>query len=181
MGFPKMLLEFNGRTMLGNVIDSIIGSDVNQILVVLGSEREAVKEIADRYGVRSCFNEDYSLGMLSSVQCGFRNLPEGHDAVIVFQGDQPLITTMTINSVISAYRSSGKGIVIPVHGEKRGHPILIDRRYRNEIDKLDQNIGLRSLTYKFSEDILEVTTDDPGILRDFDTYEEYREEINKFK
>ena len=29
--------------------------------------------------------------MLSSVQCGFKNLPSDIEAVLVFQGDQPFI------------------------------------------------------------------------------------------
>jgi CTP:molybdopterin cytidylyltransferase MocA len=56
---------------------------------------------------------------------------------------------------------------------------MIDIRYRNEIEKLDPQVGLRSLTYNFSDDVLEIETDDPGILRDFDTYSDYKKEINK--
>ena len=84
-----------------------------------------------------------------------------------------------INRIIEGYRSSGKGIVIPVYKDKRGHPLLIDRKYRNEIEMLDDREGLRSLSHKFPDDVLEVDTDDPGILRDFDTYEEYEKEINQ--
>ena len=40
--------------------------------------------------------------MLSSVQCGFRNLPPDIEAVLVFQGDQPFISPSVINSVINA-------------------------------------------------------------------------------
>jgi hypothetical protein len=35
------------------------------------------------------------------------------------------------------------------------------------------------LADKFSDDVLEVDTDDSGILRDFDTFEEYEMEINQ--
>lgn len=179
MGFQKMLLPFNGKPMLENVIINVINSDIDNTIVILGSENEDLEEITGRLRVRHVYNKNYKKGMLSSVQCGFRNVPINSDAVLVFQGDQPLISTFTINKVIKAYRSSDKGIIIPVYEKKRGHPILIDKRYRNEIEKLDARVGLRSLTYNFSEDVLEVETDDPGILRDFDTYEEYKKEINK--
>jgi hypothetical protein len=33
----------------------------------------------------------------------------------------------------------------------------------------------------FSDDVLEIDTDDSGILRDFDTYEEYKKEINQIQ
>ena len=90
-----------------------------------------------KMSVKYCYNENYKEGMLSSVKCGFRNLPSDFKAVLVFQGDQPLIAPIAVNDVIEAYRLSGKGIVIPVFEKKRGHPLLIDRKYRNEIEKLN--------------------------------------------
>jgi len=181
MGFPKMLLDFNGRTMLENVIGNVSDSDVGNTLVVLGAEREILTELVSNLPVKYCYNEHYKEGMLSSVKCGLRNLPSGLEAVLVFQGDQPLITPKVINHLISEYRSSDKGIVIPVYKRKRGHPLLIDSKYFSEIEILDAREGLRSLAYQFSDDVLEVETDDPGILRDFDTYEEYKKEINQMQ
>jgi molybdenum cofactor cytidylyltransferase len=179
MGFPKMLLTFNGKTMIENVIGNIIRSDIDNTIVVLGADRDILIELVKNSSVKYCYNDNYKEGMLSSVKCGFRNLPSYFDAVLVFQGDQPLISPKVINIVIEAYRYSGKGIVIPVYNNKRGHPLLIDRKYRSEIGKLSAHQGLRSLSYQFSDDVLEVETDDSGILRDFDTYEEYKKEVNQ--
>ena len=179
MGFPKMLLPFNGITMLENVIRNVEGSIVENSLIVLGAERVALTELLSKSSVTYCFNDNYKDGMLSSVQCGFRNLPSDFEAALVFQGDQPFISSKVINMVIEGYRSSGKGIVIPVYEKKRGHPILIDRKYLKEIETLDNQEGLRSLSRKFSEDVMEVETDDRGILRDFDTYDEYKMNLIK--
>jgi molybdenum cofactor cytidylyltransferase len=165
--------------MIENVIANVSGSKVDNIMVVLGADRDSIAKLIRTKAVNYCYNENYKDGMLSSVLCGFRNIPIGHSAVLVFQGDQPLITPNAINSVIEVYLSSGKGIVIPVYESKRGHPILIDRKYRNEIQKLNPAEGLRSLALKYSDDVLEVNTDIAGILRDFDTYDEYKNEINK--
>jgi len=179
MGFPKMLLSFNGTTMIETVIGNVTRSNVDNVLIVLGANSDAITGLDINMSVRYCYNDSYKEGMLSSVLCGFRNLPSDFEAVLVFQGDQPLIPPNVINKVIETYRLSGKGIVIPVYNGKRGHPLLIDKKYNDEIEKLNTREGLRSLAYQFSDDVLEVETDDPGILRDFDTYEEYKEEINQ--
>jgi molybdenum cofactor cytidylyltransferase len=179
MGFQKMLLLFNSKTMIENVIMNVTGSAVDNTLVVLGSGKEDLIELIEKYDVSYCFNDNYKEGMLSSVKCGFKNVPSDFEAILVFQGDQPLIPPSVVNMMIEAYRSTGKGIVIPVYDKKRGHPLLIDRKYKEEIKTLDSNEGLRSLSYKYSGDVLEVETDIPGILRDFDTYEEYKKEINQ--
>jgi molybdenum cofactor cytidylyltransferase len=179
MGFPKMFLPFNGSTMIENVIRNIKSSKVDNMIIVSGAGSEKLSELVSGLNANCCYNNNYKEGMLSSVLCGIRNLPADFRAVLVFQGDQPLIAPETINKVIDAYRSSGKGIVIPVFEKKRGHPLLIDRKYRDETEKLDPDKGLRSLADKFSGDVFEVETVDPGILRDFDTFHEYIKELNQ--
>jgi len=179
MGFPKMLLKFNGKTMLENVIDNVAESDSDGILVVLGAGRDELLDYVRKYDIMYCYNENYREGMLSSVQCGFRNLPHDIDAVLVFQGDQPFISHSVTNSLIEKFRSSDKGILIPVCNGKRGHPLLLDRKYRDEITNLNPDEGLRSITHQHAADVLEVDTDEQGILRDFDTYDDYIREINQ--
>jgi molybdenum cofactor cytidylyltransferase len=179
MGSPKMLLPFKGLTMIESVISNVLDSKIKNVMVVLGADRDPILKLIRTKAVKCCYNENYKEGMLSSVVCGFRNILIGHSAVLVFQGDQPLITPKVINSVIEVYKSSGKGIVIPVYKNKRGHPILIDNKYRDEIQKLNPDEGLRSLALKFPDDVSEVNTDEAGILRDFDTYDEYKNEINQ--
>jgi molybdenum cofactor cytidylyltransferase len=181
MGFPKMFLTFNGKTMIENVISNVLGSAVVNTLVVLGAEKDSLIELIGKLPVLYCYNDKYKEGMLSSVKCGFRNLPSDYRAVLVFQGDQPFITPEAINTVINAYLYSGSGIVIPTFKNKRGHPLLIDSKYKGEIEKLCDSKGLRSLADKFSDDVLEVDTNESGILKDFDTYKEYEMEINQIQ
>ena len=179
MGFPKMLLDFRGMPMLERVIENIRISLVDEIIIVVGAYREQITELAVRTGVKYCYNEHYKSGMLSSVQCGFGFLPENTDAALVFQGDQPLVTQLVVNEVIKSFRSSSKGIVIPVYNKKRGHPLLVSAKYFAEITRLDPSVGLRALAEKFHEDVEEVGVKEAGILRDFDTFEEYKREINQ--
>ncbi len=179
MGFPKMLLNFSGKTMIENVISNVAESETDGILVVLGANREDLIDLIRKFDVKHCYNDRYKEGMLSSVRCGFSNLPSDFTAALVFQGDQPFVSASVINIVINAYRSSGKGIVIPVYKGKRGHPLLLDRKYSEEIAALDPDKGLRSISYLHPEDVLEVETDVQGILRDIDTYEDYMNESNQ--
>lgn len=179
MGYPKMLLPFGGMPMLERVVENIKNSRVDEILVVLGAYREKLEELVKKAGVSCCVNPEYERGMLSSVQCGFRYIPENAGAVLVFQGDQPLISHVVVNEVIDTYYSSGKGIVIPVYDNRRGHPLLVTGKYFNEIQKLDHGQGLRSLAENFKHDVEEVCVKEAGILRDFDTFEEYSKEVNK--
>ena len=179
MKAPKMLLPFMGRTIIEKVIENVTSSDVDKTLVVLGAEHKAVLKVITGLSVTYCYNDKYKEGMLSSVICGFRSLPDDFEAVLVFQGDQPMIPAQAINELIIAYRKSGKGIVIPVFDKQRGHPLLIDRKYRDEIEKLNTEEGLRSLAEKFHSDVLDFDVNSPEILRDIDTKEDYLKEMNQ--
>jgi len=180
MNAQKMLLPFNGKTMIETVIDNIAGSKVDNTLVVLGSNSNEILKAIAHLSVMHCYNDHYKQGMFSSVKCGISALPEKCRAVLIFPGDQPLIPSKVVNLVIGAYSDSKKGIVIPAYQKRRGHPLLVDRNYFEEIEKLDEQEGLRALAYKHSDDVLEVETESPFILRDIDTREEYLEAL-KFK
>ena len=181
MKTPKMLLPFQGKTMIETVIYNILIAGIENVIVVLGSGSDEILLVTGKLPVVHCHNENFKEGMLSSVKKGFSCLPGSFDAVLVFPGDQPLISPTTTRMIISEYYKSGKGIVTPSFENKRGHPVLIDRKYRKDVEILDEKNGLRSLALEFHDDVLEVFTGDPGILKDFDTPEEYLNEVIKHK
>lgn len=179
MGFPKMLLPFRGSTIVEQVIENVINSQVDGTVVVLGAGSEEIRKVIVRWPVKHCYNESYKDGMLSSIKCGLRLLPRHFEAVMVFPGDQPLIRPEIADMLISAFRATDKGIVVPAYGNRRGHPLLISGRYREALMSLDQEKGLRSLAHNYPGDVLEVETDDPDILRDIDSQEDYLNVLNK--
>ncbi len=177
MGEPKMLLPFGVKTIIEAVAESVVSSEVEGSLIVLGAEKQRIEEKIKDYGIKSVFNPDFQSGMLSSVQCGFKAVPEGTRAVLVVLGDQPRISSSIINQLIEAFNKTGKGIVLPVFEGERGHPVIIDMKYREEVENLSPEIGLRGTVYSHPEDILEVEVDAPSILGDIDDETDYKREL----
>ena len=175
----KLLLPFNGKTIIETVVENVARSVSSNILVVLGSHREQIFEQLVNYDVKFVVNDNYRNGMLSSVIYGFGGLPEEAKAVLIFLGDQPQIPSPVTDLVIEAWHQSKNGIVMPTFNGRRGHPVLIETRYKNEIEQLDPEKGLRVLAEKFKNDVYEVECNIPEILRDIDTPEEYQYEISK--
>jgi molybdenum cofactor cytidylyltransferase len=174
MGTQKLLLPFGDTTIVEAVVRTALASRVDRGLVVLGADRDAVRPKLEPCGVAFAVNEDYRLGMLSSVQAGFRALPGEAEAAVIMLGDQPFLAAPVVDAVIGAYRESRKGIVIPIFQGRRGHPILVDLKFRLEVLAIDPVEGLRRLLRAHPEDIGEVETGDANILRDLDTPEDYR-------
>jgi molybdenum cofactor cytidylyltransferase len=180
MGESKQLLPFENKTIIETVIDHIMHSEVDEILIVLGSNREEIERTIKDLPVKSVHNPHFKEGMLSSIQKGFVSLPKEAKAVLVFLGDQPMIPSSSVDQIINAYRSSEKGIILPVYRHKRGHPILIDSKYYQEVADLNPGIGLRELIHNHPDDILEVELDTSSVIKDIDTPEDYsRETKNK--
>ncbi len=180
MGSTKQLLPFGDRTILQTVVDTLSGAHLAGVAVVLGHDADAVRDSLRDRPVQFCVNDAYREGMFSSVFCGLHHLPADADAVLIALGDQPQIELHVVQAVVRAYREGDRGIVIPISGGKRGHPVLIDlARYRGEILGLSGDEGLKPVMRGHPQDTLEVPVDDEGILRDLDTPEDYRSEIER--
>lgn len=179
MKAPKMLLPYRDKTIIEKVIEKIIVSGIEKIMVVLGSDKDNIRKMIEDMPVTNCYNDNYKEGMLSSVKCGFSKLDVECGAVLVFLGDQPGIQTDVIKILIKAYRNSDKGIVIPVYNNKRGHPLIIDIKYKAEIAHLDKTATLRDLVHNHADDVLEIEVNTQSILRDIDTHEDYLNELKQ--
>jgi molybdenum cofactor cytidylyltransferase len=189
MGTQKLLLPFGETSIIGAVVRSAAASRIDGRMVVLGADREAVRreverEIeaarpsgprdAERAGkIAFTVNESYRLGMLTSIQAGLRALPEDAGAAVIMLGDQPFLPSRVVDGVVAAYETGGGSIVIPTFRGRRGHPVLIDLKYKDEVLAIEPLDGLRALMRARPGDILEVDVADANILRDLDTPEDF--------
>jgi molybdenum cofactor cytidylyltransferase len=179
MGTPKLLLPFREKTMIETLVAEVLRSKSDKTMVVLGAEKEKIERIISRLQVAIVVNTRYEEGMLSSIQAGFEALPDEVEAVLVCLGDQPLIPFFVLDKLIEAYKDTKKGIIIPVYKKSRGHPILIDMKYKPDIKRISPDIGLRALVHDHSQDVMEVEVDAPQILKDIDKPEDYMRALKK--
>ncbi|MBA4408546.1 MAG: nucleotidyltransferase family protein [Bacteroidota bacterium] len=177
MGTQKLLLPFKGKSIVEIVIENILNSGIDKIMVVLGANHDEIDEVLKSWPVKTVRNENFREGMHTSVISGVKALPENAKAAMIFLGDQPFIPGKAIQTVAEAWQSSGKGIIIPLFDGKRGHPPLYDMKLRNEILNLDPSVGLRSVAMKFPDEICEIETFCPEIVRDIDTKSDYLNEL----
>jgi len=179
MGTQKLLLPYGESTVVEAIVRTALDSSVDGAIVVVGADREKVRNTLKSYPVTFAVNKDFERGMLSSIQAGFASLPGEAGAVVVMLGDQPAVPSEVIDGLVSGYRENGRGIVIPVYEKRRGHPILIETAYRSEILGLDPEVGLRQLIQSHPEDVLEVEVSSPAVLKDMDSPEDYAAVTNK--
>jgi molybdenum cofactor cytidylyltransferase len=181
MGSQKVVLPYGGSTVVGHIADELLAGAVDSVLVVVGHEAERVREALGDRRVTVVENPDYRAGMLSSVRCGLRALPDGCEAVLLALGDQPAVTSELVDEMIRSHTATGKGIVVPVCDGKRGHPLLFSIRYRDEVLSRFDDVGLRGLLGAHPGDVFELTTPNSAILSDMDRPEDYERALARLE
>jgi len=174
MGVQKLLLPVAGQPMIARVVDQVLAGPVDQVLVVVGPEGNPVRESLAGRGVSFVTSPSAEGEMLASVRCGLAATPPDCAGVLLVLGDQPGVTADVIAALVQAFRTGGRGIVVPTHGGRRGHPLLFAARYRGEILRCYDTVGLRGLLQAHPEDVAELEVASPGVLDDIDLPEDYR-------
>jgi molybdenum cofactor cytidylyltransferase len=180
MGAQKLLLPLGGRPMIARIVDEVLRAPVDRVFVIFGPDGDRIAESLAGRQVEFVTNPDPEAEMLSSVRCGLRAMPENCIAVLVVLGDQPGVTADVIAALVQAYKTSGRGIATPIHKGKRGHPLLFAMRYRDEILKGYDDIGLRGLLHAHPDDVCEIEFSTSNVINDMDLPEDYARETKRF-
>lgn len=176
MGRPKALLPFESSTFLQHLYDLLKNSSLGEVRVVLGSHAGEIKAGTEIPDTDIVINPDYEKGMLSSFQAGLAALQKtAPEAVILCPVDHPNISISLIELIIGNFRSSEAEIIIPARKGRKGHPVLFASSLFGELLSAPLDIGARHVVRKFPEKVLEVETDEPGVIQDIDTPEDYNQ------
>lgn len=171
MGSCKQLLPLGESTVIERCIGALVAGGAGEIVVVVSEEGNEVAEAVRDFPVRIVVNPEYEGDMASSVRAGRDSLAAEAGGVIVSLCDYPLVSSATIGSLIVAHRELPGSIVIPCHRERRGHPLLFPRPI---LDELGEDKTLRDLVRRDPDRIRSLSVEDPGVLLDMDTPEDYR-------
>jgi molybdenum cofactor cytidylyltransferase len=133
---------------------------------VVGETRE--------HGGEAILNPDPSAGPVSSLQAGIRSLPDEAAALLFAPVDHPLFSPATVRALIRSFAEFRAPLVVPAFEGWRGHPVLFGRALFPELLEEDLPEGARTVVRRYLETRLQLPVDDPGILADLDTPEEYR-------
>ena len=177
MGAIKQLLHIGGKTLLENVLDNLGRTQVKDIIVVLGSSAEEIRQRVPLENVRVIINEAYRKGMGTSLRMGLSAINPEAVAALVVLADQPFVRPDTIDHLIEQYRRQRPEIAIPMYRGFRGNPVLLDRSVFPELMSLTGDIGCRAIFGSHTDNLLKVPVEDIGVLLDVDT----RADLDRFQ
>jgi len=183
MGRPKPLLPLgHGETFVTRIVRSFMEAGVDDVVVVLGHQADAVAARLVESGAPARFvvNEGYETGQLSSVLRGLNAIDRpGVRAMLLTLVDVPLVSPLTIRAVIDRYKTTNAPIVRPVRGDEHGHPVLIDRSLFPLLRSADPTEGAKPIVRRHVSVAGDVPVDDDGAFLDIDTPQVYERVLHE--
>jgi len=165
MGRPKALLPYREGTFLEHLIQVTRHSRIGVTRVVLGASAEEIRTIAKLDTSLVVVNPRWEQGQLSSICAGIRSL-EGieTEGIVLCPVDHPLVSARLVGDLVAQFYLNAKAIVLPVHNGRRGHPVIFSSALYGELLTAPADKGARAVVWAHSADILEVPTDEQGVV-----------------
>lgn len=188
LGGDKLLLPWRGKAILLHMLDHIFAMrHKGPVFVVVGCGADAVRQTIvsgiSSDSVQIVENTEWQDGQSTSLRLGIARIAEWNRSsklkgVLVALGDQPLVKTETLDQLAVAYldasgRNQGHRATAPSYHGRRGNPVILSPALFQDISELHGDVGARGILSRLGDFLLLLPVDDPGVVKDIDTREEY--------
>jgi bifunctional UDP-N-acetylglucosamine pyrophosphorylase/glucosamine-1-phosphate N-acetyltransferase len=110
---PKVLHTLGGRTLLGHVLAAAAPLGAGRTVVVVGSGREAVAEhLTEVAPGADAVVQEQQLGSGHAAAVALDALGEVPGAVLILNGDAPLLRAETLTALVGAHRDAGAALTV---------------------------------------------------------------------
>ena len=181
MGKDKALLPWppsgsDGETLLSAAIQAFLPFN-DLVIVVAGKNVAHVRPVIDASGGVVVVNPEPERGQFSSLQCGLEEtLKRECDAAMITLVDKPPVRTPTLEKLRLEFGfavAKGKWAVVPEHGGRHGHPIIIGRQMIEAFLNAPATANARKVQHQHQPRIQYVAVDDPDTTMNLNTPEDY--------
>jgi CTP:molybdopterin cytidylyltransferase MocA len=179
-GSQKLLLDLDGVPMVRHVLEAASEGGCHQTVVVYAEEdvRRAVDGRAE-----VAFNAKSASGMASSLHVGLKALRPEIEGAMVLLGDQPLVGSRTVATLLRAWRREGSrpAVAVSQAGDDNGGwapPVILSREMWPQLMALKGDSGARQVLHGRPE-LLDIVPA-PGRADDIDTPDDYAKIVRLF-
>ena len=180
MGRDKALLPWRGSTFLGAAMDVLAPCDL--VIVVGGKNAPNLQPVVDTAGAYLVINHEPERGQFSSLRIGLQEvMNRGRDAAIVTLVDRPPPSPATVQLLKERFlERAPEGIwaVVPRFGERNGHPLVVGREMIHAFLSAPPTATARDVEHAHQQHIEYVTVNDPLVVCNVDTPEDYQRITN---
>jgi molybdenum cofactor cytidylyltransferase len=187
MGQNKLLLNFRSKPLIVHAVDTLLASEINEVIVVLGHETEKVRNQLERSiglankavpgkPVRLVQNPHYQNGLSTSVRTGVEAVSRRANGIMIYLADQPLLVPEDLNRIVAGFAAAkeiNKSIVVPFFKGERGNPVILDASLHVAILGIVGDVGCKGVIKRYPEKVYAIEMDNDHVVRDVDDIEAY--------
>ncbi len=172
MGEFKPLLPVAGVPALKKGIDTLAAAGA-EVAVVTGHRQAELSPLVRWWGAEEIVNPAYGEGMFTSVLAGVRHFADkGAEMILLLPCDCAAVPKEAVRQLIACAGDRGE-YALPTYQDKNGHPLLIPRRYFEEILRFTGPGGLKGARSLHGDTLLRLPMPWQGTVLDMDTPEDY--------
>ncbi|NJL73943.1 MAG: nucleotidyltransferase family protein [Saprospiraceae bacterium] len=181
----KLLLSFRDQPMLRCVLEELIDTSIQRIIVVTGFEHEKIVTIPPpSEKITVVYNPNYQRGQITSVQFGIQSLSDDATGFMICLSDMPFLTSDHYEEVIRVFDHNlpvlTYPIIVPNSGKRPGNPVLFHRQFIPDFLALTDAENGKIIMQRSSATCFSMMTIHPHYFIDIDTPEDYQEYGNRF-
>lgn len=146
MGREKLLLMLAEKPVIWHVVQSVCGAGLSDIVVVANPRNEdSIRQVLDDLNVRIVCNPSYEQGLASSIAMGVAAIGSNAIALLLVQGDQPLVNAEMLRFLVTDWRRSKADFVAASYDDVTTTPVLFGSALFTEMAALQGDVGARSV------------------------------------
>ena len=172
----KLLKNIDGAPLIRNIALEITKSDLDSCSIVLGYQSDKVADVIKDLNINLILNPLWKEGQASSLKAALNSLTSSYSDLLIMLGDLPGIKSDHINRIIEEHLSSENRrskITIPSFKGEKGNPVIWGRSFFHDLSNLEGDMGGRALFGLHPAAINLIEMDDPSVLTDTDTPEDF--------
>ena len=172
-GFPKSRLRIGDETAVHRTARIAIEGAFSPTVIVAGLHVDEISLDLRDLDVVVFHHKDWSLGRTGSVQAGLTVAGTESD-ILLWPVDHPFVEAKTLRLLEEASMRDSLGVwFVPTFQGRGGHPVLLRPPVFGALSNLSPSAPLRGLLPSFGPQVLRVVVDDPGVVANVDTPEDY--------
>lgn len=170
MGSFKPMLNIGSISVAQRVIANFRQAGINKIVMITGFNATMLERHLAGNNIIFLRNENYeSTQMFDSVKIGLDYLADKCGRILFTPVDVPLFTARTVKRLMK----SQARLACPVCNGLTGHPLLISKELFPTILADSGDGGLKGAVDRCGAELVQISVDDPGTVRDADTPEDF--------
>ena len=182
-GENKLIKEIDGIPLIKYSVKNILGSAVDELIIVTGYQKEIIENIIDKNKkIKFVYNKDYSNGIASSINTGLCEISTKAKNFFISLADMPNVNQNIYNKLIKAKNSyniklkpeNRKEIIIPTSDGKDGNPVLFSIFMKTDVMKISGDRGAKEIIENKKNKILRIPFEGDGVILDFDTQDNFK-------